>query len=129
MAARNTVVPTGTVTGFANEPDDSPAGHLDPQNFRGLYFASNPEASIPRESINADAWRAIGIAVEETVLPTARARDREVNAMFPTFNGAFYSLNYFQPMRVYASAECAGARESLMMASQGPSGSRAKADG
>jgi len=43
---------------FANEPDDSPAGHLDPQNFRGLYFASVPEASIPRESINADAsWR------------------------------------------------------------------------
>jgi lipopolysaccharide assembly outer membrane protein LptD (OstA) len=43
---------------FANEPDDSPAGHLAPLNFRGLYFPSLPEASIPRESINADAaWR------------------------------------------------------------------------
>jgi lipopolysaccharide assembly outer membrane protein LptD (OstA) len=43
---------------FANEPDDSPAGHLDPQNFRGLYFASLPEASVARESVNADAaWR------------------------------------------------------------------------
>lgn len=43
---------------FANEPDDSPAGHLEPLNFRGVYFPSLPEASIARESLNADAaWR------------------------------------------------------------------------
>lgn len=32
---------------------------LRPENFRGAYFASLPETSIPRDSINADAsWRA-----------------------------------------------------------------------
>ena len=39
---------------FANEPDDQ----LPPSGFRGLFFDSLPEASIPRNSINADAlWR------------------------------------------------------------------------
>ncbi|MEA2642266.1 MAG: peptide/nickel transport system substrate-binding protein [Chloroflexota bacterium] len=61
------------------------------------------------QAINADAWRAIGFAVDEFVLPTARARDRELNASFPSFNGAFYGLNYFQPVRIYQSGECASA--------------------
>jgi hypothetical protein len=40
---------------FNNAPPDD---ELAPVQFRGLYFASNPEASIPRNSINADAaWR------------------------------------------------------------------------
>jgi hypothetical protein len=40
---------------FANQPDKR---FLDPVDFRGLYFSSLPEASIPRNSINADAqWR------------------------------------------------------------------------
>ena len=39
---------------FANEDE----GTIPPQQFRGLYFASMPEASVPRESVNADAtWR------------------------------------------------------------------------
>jgi hypothetical protein len=39
---------------FANEDEDL----LPPQQFRGLYFASLPEASVPRESVNADlTWR------------------------------------------------------------------------
>jgi hypothetical protein len=45
---------------FANEPQHGPedAAHLAPRDFRGIYFASLPEASIPRESINIDAaWR------------------------------------------------------------------------
>ena len=34
------------------------SAHLAPRDFRGIYFASLPEASIPRESINIDAaWR------------------------------------------------------------------------
>jgi len=64
---------------------------------------------VQTQSINADAWRAIGLSVDETVLPSARARDREVNATFPTFNGAFYGLNYLQPPRLYLTAECASA--------------------
>jgi len=40
---------------FANQPKDD---ELPPDNFRGLFFSSMPEASIPRNSINADAtWR------------------------------------------------------------------------
>jgi hypothetical protein len=40
---------------FANEPKES---QFPPRGFRGLFFASNPEASIPRDSLNADAsWR------------------------------------------------------------------------
>lgn len=40
---------------FANKPDDI---FRDPQAFRGIYFSSLPEASIPRNSINVDAmWR------------------------------------------------------------------------
>jgi len=40
---------------YTNQPDEDA---LDPQDFRGLYFASLPEASIPRNSVNADAaWR------------------------------------------------------------------------
>lgn len=40
---------------FSNRPDDD---LLQPVGFRGLFFDSIPEASIPRNSINADAlWR------------------------------------------------------------------------
>ncbi|HEY7115492.1 MAG TPA: hypothetical protein VH475_02840 [Tepidisphaeraceae bacterium] len=40
---------------FNNKPPDS---ELSPVAFRGLYFPTLPEASIPRNSINADAiWR------------------------------------------------------------------------
>ena len=40
---------------FENTPPDA---ELTPQDFRGLYFVSIPEASIPRNSLNADAvWR------------------------------------------------------------------------
>jgi hypothetical protein len=40
---------------FADKP---PAKFLNPSNFRGLFYASLPEASIPRNSVNADAsWR------------------------------------------------------------------------
>jgi lipopolysaccharide assembly outer membrane protein LptD (OstA) len=39
---------------YSNEPETE----LPPQQFRGLYFASLPEASVPREALNADAtWR------------------------------------------------------------------------
>jgi hypothetical protein len=37
---------------FANQP---PPNILNPTQFRGLYFPSDPEASIPRQGINADA--------------------------------------------------------------------------
>jgi lipopolysaccharide export system protein LptA len=41
---------------FANEPDEEE--DLPPRGFRGLYFPSQPEASIPRNSANAQAiWR------------------------------------------------------------------------
>jgi hypothetical protein len=40
---------------FGNAPPDD---RLAPLAFRGLYFASQPEASLPRNSINSDAtWR------------------------------------------------------------------------
>jgi hypothetical protein len=40
---------------FANQPSDD---ELNPSGFRGLYFASLPETSVPRNAINADAtWR------------------------------------------------------------------------
>jgi lipopolysaccharide assembly outer membrane protein LptD (OstA) len=40
---------------FNNPPPDD---ELAPVQFRGLYFSSMPEASVPRNSINADAfWR------------------------------------------------------------------------
>jgi lipopolysaccharide assembly outer membrane protein LptD (OstA) len=40
---------------FANQPRKS---ELAPTDFRGLFFASIPEASVPRNSINANAtWR------------------------------------------------------------------------
>lgn len=40
---------------FTNAPDDD---DLPPKGFRGLYFSSLPENSIPRNSINADVlWR------------------------------------------------------------------------
>jgi lipopolysaccharide assembly outer membrane protein LptD (OstA) len=39
---------------YSNEPEAT----LPPNNFRGLYFASLPEGSVPRESLNADvSWR------------------------------------------------------------------------
>lgn len=40
---------------FTNQPSKE---QLNPEDFRGLFYASLPEASIPRNSINADAqWR------------------------------------------------------------------------
>lgn len=40
---------------FANQPTDR---EMRPASFRGLFFPSLPEASIPRQSLNADAsWR------------------------------------------------------------------------
>ncbi|MDB5319450.1 MAG: hypothetical protein JWN40_1081 [Phycisphaerales bacterium] len=40
---------------FANKPPDDPLG---PNSFRGLFFSDLPEASLPRNSLNADAtWR------------------------------------------------------------------------
>lgn len=40
---------------FANQPTDL---EMRPASFRGLFFPSLPEASIPRQSLNADAtWR------------------------------------------------------------------------
>lgn len=40
---------------FANRPPDD---QMQPTAFRGLFFPTMPEASIPRQSINADAmWR------------------------------------------------------------------------
>lgn len=40
---------------FANQPAED---ELEPRGFRGLYFPSLPETSVPRNSINADAtWR------------------------------------------------------------------------
>jgi hypothetical protein len=40
---------------FANQPTEQ---ELNPYGFRGLFFPSMPETSIPRNSINADAmWR------------------------------------------------------------------------
>lgn len=40
---------------FENAPDDF---GLEPRDFRGLFFVSLPEASIPRDSVNLDAaWR------------------------------------------------------------------------
>lgn len=39
---------------YSNEPEAT----LPPKNFRGLFFASMPEASVPREALNVDAaWR------------------------------------------------------------------------
>lgn len=40
---------------FLNQPEEA---FLEPRGFRGLYFGSLPEASIPRNSVNAGAsWR------------------------------------------------------------------------
>lgn len=40
---------------FLNQPDDD---DLRPTMFRGLYFPTHPEASVPRNSVNIDAlWR------------------------------------------------------------------------
>ena len=40
---------------FFNQPPDN---ELDPRDFRGLYYASMPEASVPRNSINSQiSWR------------------------------------------------------------------------
>ena len=40
---------------FANKPPDN---ELPPSDFRGLFFPSLPESSVPRDSLNADAtWR------------------------------------------------------------------------
>jgi len=40
---------------FANKPPDN---QLEPSAFRGLFFPSLPETSIPRDSVNADSsWR------------------------------------------------------------------------
>ena len=42
------------VTFYSNEPEAT----LPPQDFRGLYFASTPEASQPRDAVNVDgSWR------------------------------------------------------------------------
>src|SRR5205085_3604723 len=56
---------------FANKPPDR---ELNPAGFRGLFFDSIPEASVPRDSINAQAtWR---ISDETIVLA-----DSEYNAI------------------------------------------------
>ena len=40
---------------FFDQPDDK---YLEPTSFRGLFFPSAPETSVPRNSINSDAlWR------------------------------------------------------------------------
>lgn len=40
---------------FANQPDED---ELEPTGFRGLFFWGLPEASVPRNAVNADAsWR------------------------------------------------------------------------
>jgi lipopolysaccharide assembly outer membrane protein LptD (OstA) len=63
---------------FANKPPDD---ELAPVAFRGLYYSSLPEASLPRNSLNADAtWRVsdttailadVQYSLDESTLTTA----------------------------------------------------------
>lgn len=65
-------------TFYGNEPSDTLFG---PEDFRGLFFYSMPEASIPRDGINVDGtWRVtdstillgdISYNIEESTLATA----------------------------------------------------------
>jgi hypothetical protein len=87
---------------FANTPDDP---ELQPTNFRGLFYGSLPEASIPRNSINSSAaWRVSDTLVvladesyniEENTLATASAgiavrRDPRVSY--------FFGIRYIEPL-------------------------------
>jgi hypothetical protein len=87
---------------FANEPDDS---LLNPLGFRGLFFPSLPETSVPRDSVNGDAqWRisdntaVIGdlqFNLEESELATASVGlvvRRDVNLLY------FLGLRYIEEL-------------------------------
>jgi hypothetical protein len=62
---------------FANQPPDE---QLEPTSFRGLFFPSLPEASIPRNAINADAlWR-----ISDTTVLLADAQQNLDDNQFAT---------------------------------------------
>lgn len=87
---------------FANRPDDP---ELQPIGFRGLFYDSLPEASIPRNAVNSDAaWRLTdtfmlladeSYNLDENNLATASAglavrRDPRVSY--------FFGMRYIQPL-------------------------------
>jgi lipopolysaccharide assembly outer membrane protein LptD (OstA) len=75
---------------FMNKPPDS---ELAPTAFRGLYFVTEPEASLPRNSINSDAiWR-----VSDT---TAILADAQYNIDNSTLASASLGLAASRDMRL-----------------------------
>lgn len=58
------------------------------------------------QAITADAWRSLGIQVEEYVIPQAARGDRETNSQFRSFNGAVVAFNTLTYMRQFLTTEC-----------------------
>ncbi len=82
---------------FMNEPDDH---EMTPVDFRGLYFVSFPEASIPRTGVNADAaWQ-----VSDNVQALSDAQYNTEESQLATASGGFRvrqdpRLSYFVGLR------------------------------
>lgn len=57
-------------------------------------------------AITADSWRSIGIPTQEIVIPSAQARDRQTNAMYPAFKSTATALRLLGLVRAFHGEEC-----------------------
>jgi peptide/nickel transport system substrate-binding protein len=57
-------------------------------------------------AITADHWKAIGLNVEQSIVPTAQSRDRMIRSIFPALEAGTRSLPLLSSVRSYYGPEC-----------------------
>jgi peptide/nickel transport system substrate-binding protein len=62
------------------------------------------------QSITADSWRSIGLAIDQYVIPTAVSRDRETRAKFPNFAATPIPFRMLPQANLYLTSECPSER-------------------
>ena len=61
-------------------------------------------------AITAENWRAIGLGVEEYVIPGAQSRDRELRARFPGFSSTPIPFDFVRQVTTFYGPECSTER-------------------
>src|SRR5437660_354948 len=61
-------------------------------------------------AITADNWRAIGLGVDEYVIPGPQSRDRELRARFPGFSSTPIPFDFLRQVTAFYGPECPSER-------------------
>lgn len=70
-------------------------------------------------AITGDYWKAIGVGVDQYVIPTAQSRDRRLRATFPGFSSTSAGPVFLNIARSFHSGECSSERTRWVGANRG----------